>query len=93
MSVVPRRAYVVVSLPDPSRAGNSTVWGQPIARSIHLMDWEAQDAARKLRKEVFTRLASPGEEPEEYVNRLLTYRKSVKIAVCSLDKIVTALVG
>lgn len=93
MSAVPNRAYVVVSLPNPSLALPGTKWGEPVARSIHLKALDADTAARVLRKEVFERLAKPGDEPEEYIDRLLTYRKSIKIAVCRLDKIVTALVG
>jgi hypothetical protein len=93
MSAIPNRAYVVVSLPHPSGAGNNTTWGEPIARSIHLTPVAAEFEVRRLRKEVFERLAEPGEDPEEYVARLLTYRRSIKIAVCRLEKIVTALVG
>jgi hypothetical protein len=90
--VIPRHAYIVVSKPDPAFAKPDTDWSETQNRSIHLDHHAALHAAKDLRRRVFERLSREGDEPEEYITRLLAYRKSIKIAVCQLEKTGVALV-
>lgn len=90
--MIPNRAYVVVSKPNPAFGVPGTAWDETQTISIHLNHIEAMAAAKELRKSVFERLARRGEEPEEYITRLLAYRQTIKVVICRLDKIATALV-
>lgn len=88
--MIPNRAYLVTSKPDPAFAVPGTKWDEIKVRSIHTCPHEAKAAAKELRKAVFARLAREGDEPEEYITRLLAYRQTIKITICRLDKIAVA---
>lgn len=88
-AVFPPQAYAVVSTVSPAWLGQ-VVGNQdrdalrPVLLTFSCTEAEAK--AKELRREVFVALAkdSAAHEPEQYVQRLLAYRDTIKVVTVNV---------